>query len=140
MTETWLLGFFLIILGIGGVAFALIAARGSHGKSLNQDRYRSEWLKINQAVSRDNESSLHMAILNADKLLDKALRERGFKGQTMGERMKAAQDKWTNSNHTWTAHKLRNRIAHETDVKLNHDVASRALAAFKQSLKDVGAI
>lgn len=140
MTSIWLLIFFLVILVVGGLIFAFIITRSPRSKSLNQDAYRSEWLKISQAVSRDNESSLHLAILNADKLLDKALRERGYKGQTMGERMKAAQTDWSNANHVWTAHKLRNRIAHETDIRLTHDIVSRALAAFKQGLKDIGAI
>lgn len=138
--SIWLLIFFLAILVFGGLVFVLILTRGARGKALNQDLYRSEWLKISQAVSRDNESSLHLAILNADKLLDKALRERGFAGKTMGERMKTAQSDWSNANHIWTAHKLRNRIAHETDVRLNHDIVSRCLAAFKQGLKDLGAI
>ena len=81
-----------------------------------------------------------MAILNADKLLDQALRQRGFKGETMGERMKSAQNVWSNANHVWTAHKVRNRIAHESGVKVDYDITRRALVAFKQALKDVGAI
>ena len=58
----------------------------------------------------------------------------------MGERMKSARDVWSNANNVWAAHKLRNRIAHETDVKVGYDNARRALAAYKQALKDVRAI
>ena len=58
----------------------------------------------------------------------------------MGERMKQLQTKWTNANNVWGAHKIRNRIAHESDVKLSYDETRRALAAFKQALKDVGAV
>lgn len=35
---------------------------------------------------------------------------------------------------------LRNRLAHETDVRIDYDRARQALIAFKQGLKDVGAI
>ena len=54
--------------------------------------------------------------------------------------MKAAKKTWTNANHVWSAHKLRNKIAHETNVRVSFDETRRALAAFKQGLKDLGAI
>lgn len=133
----------LILVGVlllGGALLLLIMTRGGGRSSLNTDKYRSEWMKIEQTVARDNESSWHLSILNADKLLDKALRERGFKGQTMGERMKSAKDTWKNTNHVWTAHKLRNQIAHETNAKVTYDTTRRALEAYKQGLKDMGAI
>lgn len=135
-----LLVFFLIILAIGVISLMFLVKHSSHGRKLNQDSYRSDWLKITQVVNKNDQSSLHLAILNADKLLDKALRELGIKGQTMGERLKSADKMWSNSKHVWTAHKLRNRIAHETDVRLSNEITSRALSAFKQALKDLGAI
>jgi hypothetical protein len=69
-----------------------------------------------------------------------ALRERKFRGKAMGERMKSAQQVWSNANHVWAAHKIRNRIAHEPDMHLTYDIAARSLAAYKQALKDLGAI
>jgi transposase len=91
-------------------------------------------------LKRDEESSYHLCILNADKLLDQAMRERGIKGETMGERMKTIRTVWSNPNGVWTAHKLRNQVAHEPDVRIGYDDARRALSSFKQALKDVGAI
>jgi hypothetical protein len=67
-----------------------------------------------------------------------ALKERGVRGNTMGERMKNSS--WSNANAVWAAHKIRNKIAHEADVAVDYDTARRALASFKQGLKDVGAI
>jgi hypothetical protein len=58
----------------------------------------------------------------------------------MGERMKIAKDTWSNANAVWTAHKLRNQIAHEPAVVVSYEDARRALGAFKQALKDIGAI
>lgn len=138
--DVGLLIFFVVILLVGGVVLFFIAARGRGSSTLNVEKFRSDWLRIDQSVARDNEASYHLAILNADKLLDSALRARGFKGQTMGERMKSAQNVWSNANHVWTAHKLRNQIAHEPNVKVSYDTTRRALVAFKQGLKDVGAI
>ena len=97
-------------------------------------------MTIEQQLTKGEESSCHLVILNADKLLDQALRQRGFKGETMGERMKSARDTWSNANDVWSAHKLRNRIAHETDVVIGYPAARNALGAYKRALKDVGAI
>lgn len=131
---------FAIILVLGGVVLWFISRSGSGKKYLDVDAYRVKWLAIEQQVKPENEESYHLAILNADKLLDKALKERGFRGNTMGERMKSAQKVWSNANHVWTAHKLRNQIAHEAEVRVSLDITKRALAAFKHALKDVGAI
>lgn len=140
MNDGLMVIFLVAILLIGcGILFLLAHGRKG-GKNLDIDKYRSQWLKIERQLVRDQESSYHMTILNADKLLDLALRQRGFKGQTMGERMKSAKVVWTSANNIWTAHKVRNQIAHEADVRVRYEDARRALAAYKQGLKDLGAI
>ncbi|HSW91178.1 MAG TPA: hypothetical protein VLG09_00850 [Candidatus Saccharimonadales bacterium] len=133
-------GVFAAILLIGALLLAVMTLTKKGGAKLDVDKYRSKWLAIENQLKRDEVSSFHLSVLNADKLLDQALRERGVKGETMGERMKAVKDTWTNANAVWTAHKLRNQIAHESDVQVSYDDARRALASFKQALKDVGAI
>lgn len=132
--------FFVAIIILGILALIIIVKRTGGRASLDVDVYRSEWLTIEQEVDRNNEASYQLAIIKADKLLDRALRERGFGGATMGERMKSAQNSWSNANIVWSAHKLRNQIAHDTNVRINFDLTRRALAAFKRGLKDVGAI
>lgn len=140
MSDGFMVIFLLVIVIVGAGILFIIAQGKKSGKALDVNRYRSSWLKIERQLAKDQESSYHLVILNADKLLDQALRQRGIKGTTMGERMKAAHDKWSNANHIWGAHKIRNRIAHEPDVRIGYDDTRRALAAYKQALKDVGAI
>ena len=130
---------FAAVIVIAALLFALITL-GKKGSSLDVEKYRVKWLGIEQSIERDNEASYHMAILNADKLVDQALRDKGFKGQTMGDRLKSARGKLPHRNDLWAAHKLRNKIAHETDVRVNYNQARRALASFKATLKDLGAI
>lgn len=131
---------FAIVLVLGGILLWFISRSGSGKKYLNVEAYRVKWLSIEQNVRPDNEESYHLAVLNADKLLDKALKERGFRGNTMGERMKSANKQWSNANHVWTAHKLRNKVAHEDGARLDLTTTRRALVAFKQALKDLGAV
>lgn len=135
-----LMAFFLGILIIGILLIVVIMLSRRGVATLDVEKYRSQWLGIESQLKRDEPSSYHLAVLNADKLLDKALKERGYKGQTMGERMKAAKTVWSNANNVWGAHKLRNQIAHEHDVRVTYEDARRALAGFKQALKDMGAI
>jgi len=135
-----LLAFMAGILVVGVLLIIVIALTKKGPAQLDVEKYRSRWLTIEQQLKRDEISSYHLCILNADKLLDQALREKGFKGETMGERMKNAREIWNNANAVWTAHKLRNQIAHETDVRVEYEEVRRALAAFKQGLKDLGAI
>lgn len=128
----------ILLLAIVGVIFLLVGMRGK--TQLNIERYQTQWLAIENSLERDNPASWQLAVMNADKLLDHALRERRFKGTTMGERMKSAQKTWKNANHVWSAHKVRNQLAHETNATINYDIAARSLAAFRQGLKDLGAI
>jgi hypothetical protein len=138
--DNTFLGFFagVIVVGVLLVAAVMLTKKG--GIQLDVDKYRLKWMGIERQLNKDDQSGCVLAVLNADKLLDQALRERGIKGQTMGERMKTAKSMWSNANAVWSAHKLRNQIAHESDHHLAYEDARRAIAGFKQALKDVGAI
>ncbi len=134
------LAFVVGVLVVGILLIVVIALTKKGPGPLDVDKYRLKWLAIEKQLDRTQPASCHLAVLNADKLLDQALRERSVRGETMGERMKNAKDTWSNANAVWTAHKLRNQIAHESDVQVGYDDARRALAGFKQALKDIGAI
>jgi hypothetical protein len=140
MQDNTLLGFLFGVLVIGALLIAILILTKKTAVRLDVDKYRLKWMGIEKQLNRDDQSSCILAVLNADKLLDQALRERGVRGQTMGERMKTAKDSWSNANAVWGAHKLRNQIAHETDHHLSYEDARRAIAGFKQALKDIGAI
>jgi len=132
---------FLVVVVLLGLSIFIVIAFSKRGKSyLDKQKYQSRWLAIESSLNQAESSSYHLAVLNADKLLDMALKERGFKGATMGERMKAANKSWKNANAVWTAHKVRNKIAHEPDVSLSYELARRSLASFRDGLKDMGAI
>lgn len=131
---------FAAILVFGGLLFAVIALTKKGPKQLDVEKYRCKWLEIERQLKRDDAGSYSLSVLNADKLLGQALQDRSIAGNTMADRMKVLQKTWSNADAVWSAHKLRNRIAHDTDVRVDYDSARRALAAFKQALKDVGAV
>ncbi len=127
----------VLIAAVVGVVYLMVMSKQP---ALNVQRYQTKWLEIENSVRRDNSASWQLAIINADKLLDQALRDRRYKGQTMGERMKSAQKTWKNANHVWGAHKIRNQLAHEVNANVSYEITLRSLSAFKQGLKDLGAI
>ncbi|NCC20250.1 hypothetical protein EOM33_04270, partial [Candidatus Saccharibacteria bacterium] len=107
-----------------------------YSANIDKEKYQSRWLEIEHGLNPGSRDSQYMAILKADKLLDQVLRDTGSKGQTMGERMKSRQNAWSNANAVWAAHKIRNQIAHDENVQLSETTVRRALASFKQALKD----
>lgn len=131
---------FAAILIVAGLLFAVLTLTRKGGRQLDVEKYRVKWLTIEQQLVRDQPGTYQLAVLAADKLLDQALRERGYAGETMGERLKRASSSLSNRNAAWSAHKLRNQIAHESDIQVSYEAARTALAGFKRALKDVGAI
>lgn len=131
---------FASVLVIGIALLVIISLTKRSPKLLDKSQYQQQWLTIQQSV-KDDHGSMQLAILNADKLLDKALRERGFAGETMGERMKAAGQgkQFTQPHGVWDAHKLRNRIAHE-EVSIDRTQTIKALQNFRRALRDLGAL
>lgn len=127
----------VVVIGIGLLIFMGMTRRG--GRSLDQEKYRSRWLAITQGMGETAES-WQFAIMNADKLLDQALKERGVSGETMGERLKNSKAHLSNVDSVWRAHKLRNRIAHEDGVKVSKRQTNEALKIFKKALTDMGAL
>jgi len=140
MDQT-LIFFFAIIIIAGALLLAIISSMYKKGvKKLDVEHFRTKCLEIEHKLKKDEISSYHLSVLDADKLVDSALKARGIKGKTMGERMKNAASLFSDRNGIWTAHKLRNRIAHESDVNVTYNEARLALQTFRKALKDLGAI
>lgn len=140
MNSGFVIVFLAAVLIIAGALFVIVFLTKKSGRALNIEKYQSRWLAIEGGLKKTEPSSYQLAVLQADKLVDAALRESGMRGDTMGERMKSAQGIWKNADHVWGAHKVRNRIAHEPDAHITYEIASRTLVAFKQALRDLGAI
>ncbi len=138
MPSVVLLIISIIIIGV--LVFIAISLTGNKAYEFDKEEYQAEFLAIENTLIKTNELSFNAVIIEADKLLDKALMEMGLPGKTMGERMKAASNKFTQNNSVWYAHKMRNQIAHERNFKVDYNKAAHALKAYRQALKDLGAI
>ena len=139
--NTWIIFFLAIVLIVGALLFFLVSTLNKKGvKKLDVERFRAKCLEVEHQLKRDEPPTYQMSVFNADKLLDQALKSRGTKGKTMGERMKNSAVLFSDRNGIWTAHKLRNKIAHESDAHVTYEEARYALGNFRKALKDLGAI
>lgn len=130
---------FLIGIIVFGAVLLLLIGRVNFGRQpkLNQQYYHQQWGELLARVRTPD--GMVLAIIDADKLLDQALKKRRFKGKTMGERLVSAQRTLSDNDSAWYAHKLRNRLVHEPNVRLKKNEAQTALAGFRQALRDLGA-
>lgn len=110
----------------------LIAHKGK--PRVNKARFQSVWKKI------EAEENYSAAVIKADALLDEALQAARIKGGTTGERLNNAAGFLRDVNSAWDAHKLRNKIAHESNATPTAMECQRALRQFKKALKDLGAL
>jgi hypothetical protein len=131
---------FLVTAIIFGLAILIILGRFvSHKpRRLNRQYYQKKWLEI--LVRVKTYDGMILAVIDADKLLDDALKKRSYRGKTMGERLVSAQHDISDNDAVWYAHKLRNRLVHEPTTRLRQNEAKNALAGFRQGLKDLGAL
>ena len=72
-------------------------------------------------------------------VVDGVLRDMGYSGATMGDRLKQLnRDRLRSLDSVWEAHKLRNRIAHEMDQVLTYQEARRAVMLYEAALRELG--
>ncbi|MBI1952346.1 hypothetical protein HYS42_01320 [Candidatus Saccharibacteria bacterium] len=131
---------FLIAVIVFGLMVLFILSRLVKHKprQLNQQYYQKKWLEI--LVRVNTYDGMILAVIDADKLLDEALKKKNYRGKTMGERLVAAQRDISDNDGVWYSHKLRNRLVHEPTTRLRKNEAKQALAGFRQVLKDLGAL
>ena len=132
--------FIVSILIVAIFIFVSILLTGKRGHHFNVEFYQVKFLAIENKLQPDNPASFTVAIIEADKLLDRAMVEMGAVGKTMGDRLKRTGGRFSDLNGVWRAHKLRNAIAHEPDFEVGYRQATNALTIYKQALKDLGAI
>lgn len=120
------------------LVIVIVVRRRRMPKDLNIEYFQMRWKDL-QKMCRDKKT-WPLAIIDADKLLDEALRKRRYRGKTMGERLVTAQHSLSNNDGVWFAHKLRNKLVHEQHTGLTEEDVKSALIGFRQALKDLGAL
>jgi hypothetical protein len=99
--------------------------------------HKTQWEIILGHVNSENQGEWKIAIIEADNILDNILKEIGYEGDTLGERLKSAGDS-DSVQQAWEAHKVRNEIAHEGGKELTKREAKRVISLYESVFKRFG--
>jgi len=102
---------------------------------MSREEVTERWQEIRNVSLQSGQMGMKMALMEADKLLDSALKSMMMPGDTLGERLKTACYKYPKLREVWWAHKLRNQLVHEHDFRLSDRETRRALDEFERALK-----
>jgi hypothetical protein len=129
-----------LVVGVAAIVAVILLANRlrRHPRHLNRSYFNQQWNDLQKLCA--SQSTWELAVINADNLLDEALKKLHFKGKTMGERLVSAQHSISNNDAVWFGHKLRNSLVHETNVKLTKKAVKQALVGFRRALKDLRAL
>lgn len=102
----------------------------------------ARWEIIQKRVADMSPESWRVAVIEADILLDETLTNAGFVGQSIGEKLKTANPQsFTTLQDAWSAHKVRNEIAHVgSDFILTKKVAQETITRFERVFREFGVI
>ncbi len=96
------------------------------------------WDKVLEQANSDSEQHWRLAILEADIMLNELLDLKGYKGETMADKLKQVQKGDFNSiDEAWEAHKVRNMVAHEgASYHINNREVRRVIALYEKVFKE----
>lgn len=98
-----------------------------------------EWIDILGHLENPNPSNWVIAVIEADKILDMLLAEKGYPGANIGERLKSVGDgKLRTLQDAWEGHKIRNKIAHESGYNLEKREARKAISHYEMVFREFG--
>ena len=101
--------------------------------------HQTQWEIIVNHTDSNNPAEWKIAIIEADNILDNILKEVGYEGDTLADRLKVAGD-GDIIQQAWEAHKIRNAIAHEGEIELTQREAKRVIGLYENVFKKFGYI
>ena len=119
-----------ILAGLAALALACVCMKLN--KRLVKGREKDRILGLWQALDALEDPG--MKVIQADSIFAEALKAAGYSG-SLGDMLKKAGARFSNEQAVWDAHKLRNRIAHESGIQITQDEAKHALRAFWKAIQ-----
>ncbi|MFM2340142.1 MAG: hypothetical protein RLZZ360_778 [Candidatus Parcubacteria bacterium] len=91
-------------------------------------------------INSENPNDWKLAIIEADIILDEALKRQGYAGTSLGERLRSISPAAMRTlDDAWEAHKIRNEIAHSgVDFVLTHKLARETIVRYERVFGELG--
>jgi hypothetical protein len=110
----------------------------------DREQIKERWEKIEQLTKVGRPSAFREAVIEADKLVDFALKVCFPFRETAAERLKEAKEFFLRNRdyyeNLWYAHKIRNEMVHTVGFELPSVEAKNILAYYKQALEIISGI
>ncbi len=96
------------------------------------------WESVKKHAESNIPSDWRQAIIEADIILDDLLSKMGYRGDSVGEKLKrVAKGDFKSLDDAWEAHKVRNQIAHEgSDFALNEHDARETIGRYRRVFEE----
>lgn len=106
--------------------------------TLSRTALREQWDAIKAHLNDGNPANARLAVIEADKLIDYILKESGFRGEHMADRMeKLSSHGLQTFEKLWRAHKVRNEIVHSVGFEISESDIRQAIDDYESFLKEV---
>ncbi len=98
-----------------------------------------KWEKIKKRLEAGSEEEYKLAVIEADALLNKCLRDLQIGLETLEEtlRKRIGSDTISNIEEVKEAHRIRNQIVWQPDFKLDLEKARELLAIYEKALEEI---
>ena len=108
-----------------------------HYKGMPKNNRIEDMLKHSAS---DSPNDWKLAIIEADIILDEILKDAGYAGTSLGERLKSISPTQLQSlDDAWQAHKVRNQIAHAgSDFVLTKKLAEDTIKQYRRVFYELG--
>jgi hypothetical protein len=102
----------------------------------------SRWAYIRQLIESTQQSDWRQAIIEADIMLDEMLSRLGYQGDSVGDKLKTATSShFRTLDDAWTAHRVRNDIAHQgSTYQLSDHTAYQTIGRYENVFREFNEI
>lgn len=99
----------------------------------------ARWQELQGHIDSENPNDWKLAIIEADIMLDDALKRLGYAGVSLGERLRGMSPANLQTlDDAWQAHKVRNDIAHAgADFILTHRMARDTIGRYQRVFEEL---
>lgn len=118
---------------------SLIFRRPRKMPTLKSEVFKEHWQSILSKLESADPESMKIAIIEADALIGDVLRQLGYEGEHLADRLaRVRAEDFPSVEKLWQAHRLRNELVHTPSFQISQSHAQDMVEVYGKFLKEVG--